>query len=191
MSIIQNFLSRRVLSRTAILIIDVLMILFSALLMYFIEYGFSGMTPEILSDAYKLNLLLILFNTIAFFLFRTFSGILRFSSFSDLIRIVYALVLGYSLTFISVFFILNSDFGLSNSTFIAIFLLNAFLMIFSRILVKEVYESITGSNVKPVNVFVYGTKQAGISVAKSLKGNKEFNYRVLGFISDENHMIGK
>ena len=191
MSIIQNFLSRRVLSRTAILIIDVLMILFSALLMYFIEYGFSGMTPEIMSDAYKLNLLLILFNTIAFFLFRTFSGILRFSSFSDLIRIVYALVLGYSLTFISVFFILNSDFGLSNSTFIAIFLLNAFLMIFSRILVKEVYESITGSNVKPVNVFVYGTKQAGISVAKSLKGNKEFNYRVLGFISDENHMIGK
>ncbi len=33
-------------------------------------------------------------------------------------------------------------------------------MTFSRILVKEVYEEITGSTVKPVNVFIYGTKQA-------------------------------
>lgn len=64
-------------------------------------------------------------------------------------------------------------------------------MIFSRILVKEVYETITGSSAKPLNVFIYGTKQAGISVAKALKGNNEFNYRVLGFISDENHLIGK
>jgi FlaA1/EpsC-like NDP-sugar epimerase len=66
-----------------------------------------------------------------------------------------------------------------------------FLMIFSRILVKETYESITGRSVKPMNIFIYGTKQAGISVAKALKGNNEFNYRVLGFISDEHHMIGK
>jgi len=57
--------------------------------------------------------------------------------------------------------------------------------------VKEVYEGIIGSSIKPVNVFIYGTKQAGISVAKALKGNNEFNYRVMGFISDENHMIGK
>ncbi len=28
-------------------------------------------------------------------------------------------------------------------------------------------------------------------MAKALKGNNEFNYRVLGFISDESHMIGK
>jgi FlaA1/EpsC-like NDP-sugar epimerase len=64
-------------------------------------------------------------------------------------------------------------------------------MIFSRILVKEVYETITGSDIKPVNVFIYGTKEAGISVAKALRGNNEFNYRVLGFISDESHMVGK
>ena len=40
-------------------------------------------------------------------------------------------------------------------------------------------------------MFIYGTKQAGVSVAKALKGNKEFNYRVQGFISDENYMVGK
>ncbi|QRX63042.1 polysaccharide biosynthesis protein [Dysgonomonadaceae bacterium zrk40] len=191
--IFENFLSNRVLSRFSIFLIDHLMILFSCISIYLVRYGFSGLTPEVNADGITLTLLLILFNTIFFVSFRTFSGILRFSSFTDLMRIFYALVMGYLLTFIAVQVIKRFDpeFAASNVTFIAIFFLNMFLMIFSRILVKETYESITGRGVKPVNIFIYGTKQAGISVAKALKGNNEFNYRVMGFISDEHHMIGK
>lgn len=191
--IIRNFLSNRVLSRFSILAMDLLMVLASCLFMYFVKYGFGGLTQEVREDGTILCFLLILFNTISFISFRTFRGILRFSSFSDLLRIIYSLALGYALTFIAVLVLkrLNAEFNITNVTFIAIFLLNVFLMIFSRILIKEVYEAITGSTIKPVNVFIYGTKQAGISVAKALKGNNEFNYRVLGFISDESHMIGK
>lgn len=190
---VRNFLSNRVLSRFSILAIDVLMIVFSCLFMYFVKYGFGGLTHEVRTDGTTLCLLLILFNAIAFISFRTFRGILRFSSFSDLLRIIYALVLGYAFTYLAILVLKRIDpgFYITNVTFMAIFLLNTFLMIFSRILIKEVYEAITGSTVKPVNVFIYGTKQAGVSVAKALKGNNEFNYRVLGFISDENHMIGK
>ncbi|MCE5177588.1 MAG: polysaccharide biosynthesis protein [Porphyromonadaceae bacterium] len=191
--LIQNFLSNRVLSRFTILIIDLLMIMFSCLSMYFVRYGLVGLTQDVKTDGLVICLILILFNTITFISFRTFSGILRFSSFPDLLRIVYALGLGYALTFMVVLVLrkLDPEFNLTNVTFVAIFMLNIFLMTFSRILVKEVYEEITGSTVKPVNVFIYGTKQAGVSVAKALKGNNEFNYRVLGFISDENYMIGK
>lgn len=190
---IQNYLSRRVLSRTAILALDTLMIVFSCLFMYLVRYGFDGLTAEIRSDGTTVGLFLIFFNIISFVSLRTFSGILRFSSFTDLLRIVYALVLGYVLTFIAIVIIRKSNplFHLDNITYISIYFLNTFLMIFSRILVKEVYETITGSDMKPVNVFIYGTKEAGISVAKAIKGNNEFNYRVLGFISDESHMIGK
>ncbi|MFA5651210.1 MAG: nucleoside-diphosphate sugar epimerase/dehydratase [Proteiniphilum sp.] len=191
--IIQNFLSRRVLSRTAIFIMDVFMIVFSCLSMYLIMYGFSGLTAEVRADGTTLCMLLVLFNAIAFVFFRTFSGILRFSSFTDLIRIVYALVIGYGFTYVAVKIlqVYNPGFHTTDITFAAILFLNMFLMLFSRVLVKEVYEAITGSGAKPVNVFVYGTKEAGISVAKALKGNSEFNYRVLGFISDEGHMVGK
>lgn len=190
---IQNYLSRRVLSRTAILALDTLMIVFSCLFMYLVRYGFDGLTADIRSDGTTVGLFLIIFNIISFVSLRTFSGILRFSSFTDLLRIVYALVLGYVLTFIAIVIIRKSNplFHLDNLTYISIYFLNTFLMIFSRILVKEVYETITGSDMKPVNVFIYGTKEAGISVAKALKGNNEFNYRVMGFISDESHMIGK
>jgi len=189
----QNFLSKRVLSRFSIFVIDNLMIVFSCLTMYLVKYGFVGLTQEVSNEGMMLTLLLIVFNSIAFMLFHTFRGILRFSSFSDLMRIVYALVLGYTLTYVAVIFLNNfvASLYLNNVIFTAIFFLNMSVMIFSRILVKEVYEAITGSSVKPKNVFIYGTEQAGISVAKALEGNNGFNYRVVGFISDENHMIGK
>lgn len=189
----QNFLSKRVLSRFSIFVIDNLMIVFSCFTMYLVKYGFVGLTQEVSNEGMMLTLLLIVFNSIAFMLFHTFRGILRFSSFSDLMRIVYALVLGYTLTYVAVIFLNNfvASLYLNNVIFTAIFFLNMSVMIFSRILVKEVYEVITGSSVKPKNVFIYGTEQAGISVAKALEGNNGFNYRVVGFISDENHMIGK
>lgn len=95
-NIIQNFLSNRVLSRFTIFALDILMILFSCLSIYYVKYGFTGLTQEVRSDGMTLCLLLILFNTITFISFRTFRGILRFSSFSDLLRIIYALVLGYA-----------------------------------------------------------------------------------------------
>lgn len=192
-NLMHNFLSNRVLSRFTILVIDILMMLFSCFTMYLVRYGFTELTPDVRADAITLSLILVFINAITFVLFRTFSGILRFSSFSDLMRIIYALVLGYGLTYlvISIFRISHTNFYLDDITFISIFFLNIFLMIFSRILTKEVYEFISGRDVKPVNVFIYGTKEAGISVAKALKGSNEFNYRVCGFISDESHMVGK
>ena len=72
--IIQNFLARRVLSRTAILFIDTLMIVVSCLFMYLIEYGFEGLTGEVRRDGYTLCLLLVFFNFIAFVSLRTFSA---------------------------------------------------------------------------------------------------------------------
>lgn len=192
-NIFESFLSNRVLPRFSIFLMDLLIIIFSCISIYLVRYGFIGFTPAVRADGIMLTLLLLFFNSVFFIIFRTFSGILRFSSFTDLMRITYSLVLGYLLTYIAVWVIkrFDPDFSAGNMIFIAIFFLNIFLMTFSRILVKEVYESLTGSTVTSVNVFIYGTKQAGISVAKALKGNSEFNYRVQGFISDEKHMIGK
>ncbi len=191
--IIKNYLARRVLSRTVILIIDTLIIIFSCFTMYLIRYGFDGFTFEVGRDGTLLCVILVFFNSIAFVLNRTFRGVLRFSSFTDILRIVYSLFIGYTGTLI-VLLILKRFNGLlyfSTHVFISIYFLNTFLMIFSRIIVKEVYEAITEANIKPVNVFIYGTKHSAINVARAFKGNKDFKYRVMGFISDEAHMIGK
>ena len=186
-------MNNNVLSMFTVFLIDILIILVSCLFMYLMKYGFIDMTPDVRTDGMTISLFLILFNSISFIFFRTSRGVLRFSSFSDLMRIIYALLIGYAFTLAAVVILkkFNPDFYITSVLFIAIFLLNMFLMIFSRIVVKEIFETITGSGVKPVNVFIYGTKQPGIRLAKALKGNNQFNYRVLGFISDENQMIGK
>ena len=177
----------------SILIIDILIILFSTLTMYFLRFGFEGLTTQVKADGITTTLVLVFFNVISFLIFKTFSGVLRFSAFSDLVRIIYALTLGYFISFICLMVIKKVDptFTVSNTIHFATYVLNVLLMIFSRIVVKEVYESITGKPLKATNIFIYGTKQAGISLAKAIRGNREFKYKVLGFITDEDNMVGK
>ncbi len=190
---LENYLSNRVLSRMSILIIDILIILFSTLTMYFLRFGFEGLTTQVKADGITTTFVLVFFNVFSFLIFKTFSGVLRFSAFSDLVRIIYALTLGYFISFICLMVIKKVDptFTISNTIHFATYVLNVLLMIFSRIVVKEVYESITGKPLKATNIFIYGTKQASISLAKAIRGNREFKYKVLGFITDEDNMVGK
>ncbi|MDO5522511.1 MAG: nucleoside-diphosphate sugar epimerase/dehydratase [Bacteroidia bacterium] len=191
--LIENYLSKRVLPRMSILLIDIVIVLFSTITMYFLRFGFEGMTLQIRIDGITVTFITVFFNVIAFFVFKTFSGVLRFSAFSDLVKIIYALTLGYVFAFLCLLLVktFNPAFAVSSTIHFATYVLNVMLMVFSRIVVKEVYEAVTGKPVKATNIFIYGTKQAGISLAKAIRGNKEFKYRVVGFISDEENMIGK
>ncbi len=190
---LEDYLSNRVLSRMSILLIDIFIILFSTLTMFLLRFGFDGLTTQVKADGLTTSFVLVFSNIIAFVIFKTFSGILRFSAFSDLTRIIYALTLGYAIAFICLILIKRFDplFEFSSTIHFATYVLNVLLMIFSRIIVKEVYEAITGKPQKATNIFIYGTRQAGISLAKAIRGNREFKYKVLGFITDEDNMVGK
>lgn len=71
------------------------------------------------------------------------------------------------------------------------YVLNFTLMACSRISVKVFYELINFDNRHSVNVFIYGAKEAGIGIAKSLRVNLRNRYRLRGFIADEPELIGK
>ncbi len=58
-NLIHNFLSNRVLSRFTIFVIDILMIMFSCLVMYLMRYGFVGLTPEVRADGITLGVILV------------------------------------------------------------------------------------------------------------------------------------
>jgi FlaA1/EpsC-like NDP-sugar epimerase len=191
--LIEEYLSNRVLSRFSILILDVIMIVFSCLLTYFLRYGFDGFSTNVHMEEFWITLMLVVFNVIFFMVFRTFSGILRFSAFTDLLRIVYSLTLGYGLSYIllKTFSFRHPSFGISGTLFFSTYVLNMMLMAFSRVVIKEFYEYITCQSKSSDNVFIYGTKDGGINIAQALNGNPELKYRVAGFISDEKPMIGK
>lgn len=191
--LLETYLSKRALPRISILIIDVLITIYSSITIFTLRFGFERLTLHITDDVLITTLVLIVFNTFGFFVYKTYSGVLRFSAFSDLLKIVYALTLGYLFSFIalSVIKYYNETFYLSKIIFFAIYILNVAVMLFSRIVVKEAYEALMGKSQSAVNVFIYGTKKSGVTLAKAIKGNRELNYNIEGFISDEDHLIGK
>ena len=192
MNILKKYLAKRVLPRTFILFIDMLILTVSVGIVYFLWNNYA--TVGIPVDRLVLVLATLLFFNIGSFIYlKTFSGILRFSSFGDLSNIMQALTLGYGLSFLFVKLL-----ELSGSAhqfrwvvFFLIYILNLVLMVMSRITVKEVFDEVLGRSKSSINIFVYGTKLPAIRIAKSLKGNNEFNFKLRGFISDEENMVGK
>lgn len=192
MRFLKRFLAKRVLSRASVLLIDMLILAFSVFVIFILWNSYTTVTIPF-KQLILVLMALMLFNGVAFVFFKTFSGILRFSSFGDLSKIVYALTVGYGITLFSAKLLEFSGGRLyfSWAAFFLAYTLNVVLMVLSRITVKEVFDSLSGESSDKLNVFVYGTKLPAIRIAKSLKGYNEFNFKLKGFISDEEHMVGK
>lgn len=195
-TIIEKYISNRsILPRFAVLVIDILMIIFSGLLTFFLRFDLSELNNELILFLINRTLVLVGANVLFFILFKTFSGILRFSAFADLLRIIYSLSLGYTFAYVFLKFYyvpeINSAVPISEALFFSTYIVNVLIMIFSRITVREVYETTTNPNKGAENVFIYGTREVGMGIAKAIKGNPQFNYKISGFITDETEMVGK
>ncbi|MBQ1226732.1 MAG: polysaccharide biosynthesis protein, partial [Alistipes sp.] len=55
-----------------------------------------------------------------------------------------------------------------------------------RVVIKTVFEYISHNNPNVKKVLIYGTKSAGLSIAKMLQSNMESKYKPVGFIADKN-----
>ena len=192
MEFFKKFLSKMVLPRAIVLFIDMLILASSVFIIHLLWNSYATASIPV-NELLLVLALLMLINVAAFVSFKTFSGILRFSAFGDLSKIVYALTLGYALTylFLNILKLSGGVFQFSWEVVFLTYILNVVLMVLSRIIIKEVYDLLYGSSSGYINVFVYGTKLPAIRIAKSLGSGNEFNFKVKGFISDEDHMVGK
>ncbi len=128
---------------------------------------------------------------IAMKVFHTYSGIMRYSSFVDLIRCGSALLLGFLLNNIWMPFVEHDV--LMNITLRTQFTacgLAAVLMCAMRIFVKYIYDfSFVEEEATPI--FIYGVKEGGVSLAKSIRNEHPSRYVVKGFVSDDTEMVDK
>lgn len=192
MKYIEKFFAKRVLSSYTVLLLDILMLVTSVMIIYIYWNSYATDTVPI-NEVLMILKILLFFNIMSFISFKTFRGILRFSSFNDLSNILFAVSLGYGLTFLFVK-VLNfsgNPFQLKMQVFLMMYVLNIVVMAFSRIVVKEAFDLLMSQTGSYKNVFVYGTQVPGIRIAKAMKGNNDFNFKVKGFITDEEQMIGK
>lgn len=188
----RKYLSARVFPIWSILLFDVFLVILSCLVAYTLRYNLQSLVTN--STSVEISLIITIFVNIVFFrVFRTYSGVLRFSSFIDVMRIFLSLSMSYAILMVAnlIFYMIEGVKMLPDSVIFMAYVLNFALMAGSRISVKVFYELLNFDNRHSVNVFIYGAKEAGIGIAKSLRVNLRNRYRLRGFIADEPALIGK
>jgi len=131
---------------------------------------------------------------IAFKLFHTYDGILRFSSFADLQKTAYAMTVSLGIAAIihyPIFWLEGTPIlHVSLRHLLVLYMLATILMWSVRILIKTLYD-IVFTNDNAVNTLIYGTKNGGIGLAKSIRSEKPVRFRLKGFISTNSSMVGR
>ena len=175
-------------------VVDSIIVLLSGLFTYWV----FNRTLETFTHRYSVLysvLFLVAFSWIGARSFRTYLGVVRYSSFVDLMRIAYAnlvsiiLALVASLAFES--FDVKALCAFSQTQIVIIFFIATLLMWGLRVLVKTLHDVSYSEAQSLTRVMIYGAKSDGIGLAKSIRFQKPSKYELCGFISRDkraNHM---
>lgn len=180
------YFTRRALPYWMILVIDCLICYLSGLFVFWLYYR-GAVTLGNLGLLSKTVLVYMVFNLIGFRLFRTYTGIIRYSSFVDLMHV--ACAMGVSLVAAEimhyVIYYWNLSFvRLEGRQIVAMYVLAAAGMMAVRVLVKTIYDVVYSGDTGK-RTLIYGVLDGGIGLAKNIRNEKPTRFLLKGFISHD------
>jgi len=123
--------------------------------------------------------------------FKTYRGVLRYSSFVDLLKLGYANVVSLALALVVSFLAKWQGWeivsALSPLQTVITFVLATMLMWAMRVLVKSMFDA-TNSDSQAMPVLIYGALTGGIGLAKSIRSQNPVKYELRGFITHEHRI---
>lgn len=185
--IVDSYFSKRTFPHWCVLLLDSAILFLSGVFVYWCFNRGTALQLNFWPLTY-LMLLCVGVHFIFFAIFRTYSGIIRYSSFNDLIRV--ALAMGCSaLAVIAVHFFTNScpSRVFAHVQVRHILIAEAIatgLMWLLRVSIKWVYDTYFRTECAK-NVFIYGIRAGGIGLAKAIRSEKPMRYCLRGFISHD------
>lgn len=185
--IVDSYISKRTFPHWCVLLLDSAILFLSGVFVYWCFNRGTALQLNFWPLTY-LMLLCVGVHFIFFAIFRTYSGIIRYSSFNDLIRV--ALAMGCSaLAVIAVHFFTNScpSRVFAHVQVRHILIAEAIatgLMWLLRVSIKWVYDTYFRTE-GAKNVFIYGIRAGGIGLAKAIRSEKPMRYCLRGFISHD------
>jgi len=156
---------------------------------YIIRFNFE--IPFVQINSMKNNLLVVLITQIIFLLsFRVHRASWRFSSISDLKRIIVAIFSSSLLIAIYFSFFYHQQPAIPRSIILLYPLLVLLFMFGSRITYRYLREALefNSSSIKPKNAIVLGTSKEGVALVKALSPNP--NWRVIGLLGNDKLLKG-
>ena len=142
-------------------------------------------TPNMLAS-WEQCFAVLLTQLVCFLLFHTYSGILRYSTFIDTLKcLISVLITGGVVWLFNLSFTALQGYSLFFNTALLMYMSIAFVMLFClRVGVKTIFETVRQHSAQSPKVLIYGTKSAGLAIAKMLRSAGNTPYRPVGFISD-------
>ena len=186
------YFSKRALPIWGILLIDNASV-FGSFAFMFLLYNRDARSWERLEMVAVNAFIFMLFYNIAFKVFRTYSGILRYSSFVDLQRTGFAMVMGMTLSFLS--HVIFRHFDITALQFItarqifASFLMGTILIWISRIAVKTMYDLLFASQ-RAKRTYIFGVKSDAVAIAKHIRSEKPMRFHLKGFATVDKELDG-
>ena len=172
-----------------ILILDCLVFFVAGIFAYYLFHE-STQTVDNFCPLIRILLVYTVVNIVFYRLFYTYSGIIRYSSFVDLQRVVCAngsAMLTVLLLHYWVYLWPDTSFAhLHGRVIITIYVMTTVIMFCIRVLVKNVYD-VTFTNNQALKTYIYGTGGGGIGLAKNIRSQKPLRFRLTGFVSHDPH----
>ena len=186
------YLSANALPYWVILAIDIFICYFSGLFVFWL-YSHGALAWSYIALFSKTILIYMIFNLIGFRIFHTYSGIIRYSSFVDLQRVGLAmlssLIVAEAMHYVIYYW--DLDFiRLQGRQIAAMYLVATIGMMLFRIVVKSLYDVLfnTGGSMRTL---IYGVKDGGIGLAKSIRSSKPNKFTLKGFIAHDSTFKGR
>lgn len=167
-----------------ILFVDSFMVVVAGLFAQVLHVGFYGTLANLFGTMLSLCCYLLPY-LIGFRIMHTYSSVIRYSSFVDLCRVAMANLIGVIIVFCIRHFTPIDQIlvPLSWQILFTSFIVATAGMWGIRILVKYIYDMYFVS-ASAQKVFIYGVKEGGIALAKSIH-SQESQFIVAGFVSDD------
>ena len=191
MSFFRRIFSSKILPSWTIFLFDAIIVAMSVVFAYFVRFPISEVNK--MGGSPWLAILLVTVIYLLFFkLFRTYSNILRLSSFVDVMHIFVASTLAFIVCVILTL-LWKPVFG-TTLTYIPVLIISyvvGFMVLAtSRMVIKMLYDYFKQNKQSMQNTYIYGT-DTGIDIAKALRTEEDNRFRIVGFISDNPDVIGK
>lgn len=190
------YFSKNALPYWSVLILDCLICYFSGIFVFWLYYH-GAVTLGNIGVLSKTIFVYMIFNLIGFKVFRTYSGIFRYSSFVDLQRVASAMALSCIIAEIVHYLIYPMHQSwkfvpLQGRQILAMYVVATILMWAVRVLVKTLYDVSFSSN-KGKRTLIYGVRDGGVGLAKNIRNEKPARFQLNGFVTHEsdyqNHIL--
>ena len=182
------YFSKKSLPYWCLFLADSLIVLFSGVFTFWAENRTLVMFSHRFAVLYTV-LLYVAISWIGSRLFKTYLGVVRYSSFVDLMKVAYANLVSAAIvlivSFVLEYFGVAALCAFTQTEIIITFIIATLLMWAMRVVVKTLHDVTHSENQPLTRVLIYGAMSGGIGIAKNIRTQKPTKYELCGFISHD------